>query len=310
MGILSHKDIFNSKWITAEITDASNRIWYVPIKNPLGDYFLADIDNQVYCFKIDGARVKTYRHTLVKSFRVLQYDTNHYNPVSASDNKALENVLKKNSLPRVNLMLFNILKVLGKMEDQTEFKAHNLKELVAKISKKEDEYAQQVKNITNFLESLNVDEIVTPVKKVSEFLEDDLMETDAKFLGTIVSTFQRTDIEHRKVTNTPITGKIAWMKFMAVAVIIGGIAAVALLMLESGTFDSGFSIPGFDFDDANPFGTGGVAPEDTLKFWTDKYTPEELKAAIDRGEVDYDELPKVIQDTVDSVKLPEATPKQ
>ena len=160
------------------------------------------------------------------------------------------------------------------------------------------------------MESLNVDEIVTPVKKVSEFLEDDLMETDAKFLGTIVSTFQRTDIEHRKVTNTPLTGKIAWMKFMAVAFIIGGIAAVALIMLESGTFDSGFSIPGFDFDDANPFGTGGVNPEDTLKFWTDKYTPEELKAAIDRGEVDYDDLPKVIQDTVDSVKLPEVTPKQ
>lgn len=310
MGILSHKDIFNSKWITAEITDASNRIWYVPIKNPLGDYFLADIDKQVYCFKIDGARVKTYRHTLVKSFRVLQYDTNHYNPVSAKDNKALEDVLRKNSLPRVNLMLFNILKVLGKMEDQTKFTPHDLKKLTSKISEKENEYAEQVKNITNFLESLNVDEIVTPVKKVSEFLEDDLMETDAKFLGTIVSTFQRTDIEHRKVTNTPLTGKIAWMKFMAVAVIIGGIAAVALLMIESGTFDSGFSIPGFDFDDANPFGTGGVNPEDTLKFWTDKYTPEELKAAIDRGEVEYDNLPKVIQDTVDSVKLPEVTPKQ
>jgi len=309
MGILSHKDIFNSKWITAEITDASNRIWYVPIKNPLGDYFLADIDKQIYCFKIDGSRVKTYRHTLVKSFRILQYDTNHYMPVSASNNKALEDVLKKNSLPRVNLMLFNILKVLGKMEDQSEFKPHDLKKLTEKISKKEDQYAEQVKNITNFLESLNVDQIVTPVKKVSEFLEDDLMETDAKFLGTIVSTFQRTDIEHRKVTNTPLTGKIAWMKFMAVAVIIGGIAVVALLMLESGTFDSGFSIPGFEFDSSSPFGGGG-SPEDTLKFWTDKYTPEELKAAIDRGEVNYDDLPKVIQDTVDSVELPKATPKQ
>lgn len=306
MGILSHKDIFNSKWITAEITDASNRIWYVPIKNPLGDYFLADIDKQIYCFKIDGSRVKTYRHTLVKSFRILQYDTNHYMPVSASNNKALEDVLKKNSLPRVNLMLFNILKVLGKMEDQSEFKPHDLKKLTEKISKKEDQYAEQVKNITNFLESLNVDEIVTPVKKVSEFLEDDLMETDAKFLGTIVSTFQRTDIEHRKVTNTPLTGKIAWMKFMAVAVIIGGIAAVALLMIDSGTFDSGFSIPGFD---SSSLGFGGP-PEDPLKVWTDNYTPEELKAAIDRGEVDYNDLPKVIKDTVDSVKLPEATPKQ
>jgi len=306
MGILSHKDIFNAKWITAEITDASNRIWYVPIKNPLGDYFLADIDNQIYCFKIDGARVKTYRHTLIKSFRILQYDTNHYLPVSAGDNKALEDVLKKNSLPRVNLMLFNILKVLGKMENQDEFTPHRLKDLISKISKKEDQYAEQVKNITNFLESLNVDEIVTPVKKVSEFLEDDLMETDAKFLGTIVSTFQRTDIEHRKVTNTPLTGKVAWMKFIAVAIVMMAIIAVAWILYDSGTFDSGFSIPGFD-----PSSLGfGEPVEDPLKVWTEKYTPEELKAAIDRGEVNYDDLPKVIRDTVDSVKLPEVTPKQ
>ena len=192
------------------------------------------------------------------------------------------------------------------MEDQKEFTPHKLKDLIGKISKKEDQYAEQVKNITNFLESLNVDEIVTPVKRVSEFLEDDLMETDAKFLGTIVSTFQRTDIEHRKVTNTPLTGKIAWMKFMAVAIIMLGIGAVAWIMYDSGTFESGFTIPGFDsFSDSL---TGAV--EDPIKKWTEKYTPEELKAAIDRGEVDYDDLPKLLRDTVDSVKLPEVTPKQ
>lgn len=305
MGILSHKDIFNSKWITAEITDASNRIQYVAIKNPLGDYFLTDIDNQVYCFKIDGSRIKTYRHTLVKSFRILQYDTNHYLPVSAGDNKALEDVLRENSLPRVNLMLFNILKVLGKIEDQGKFEPHDLKKLVEKISKKEDQYAEQVKNITNYLESLSVDKIVTPVKKVSEFLEDDLMETDAKFLGTIVSTFQRTDIEHRKVTNTPITGKIPWLKFMGIMMVIFGVLAIGWYLYDSGTFDSGFSIPGID---TSQFGFGNA--EDPIKVWTDKYTPEELKAAIDRGEVDYNDLPKELKRVVDSVKLPKVEPKQ
>lgn len=302
MGILKHKDIFNSKWITAEITDAANRVWYIPIKNPLGDYFLADIDNQVYCFKIDGARVKTYRHTLVKSFRILQYDTNHYNPISAGDNKELENVLRKNNLPRVNLMLFNILKALGKMEKE-EFEPHDLKELTAKISKKEEQYAEQVKNITNYLESLNVNQIVTPVKKISEFLEDDLMETDPKFLGTIVSTFQRTDIEHRKVTNTPITGKMAWLKFMAIAIVLLGVVGIGWYLYDSGTFESGFSFPGFD---ASSLGLGPA--EDPIKVWTDKYTPEELKAAIDRGEVDRSELPKELQRVVDSVELPKVEP--
>jgi len=152
-----------------------------------------------------------------------------------------------------------------------------------------------------------VDEIITPVKKVSEFLEDDLMETDAKFLGTIVSTFQRTDIEHRKVTNTPITGKIAWLKTIAVMMIILAVVSIGWYLYDSGTFESGFSIPGFDLESANPFGSSGVDP---LKEWTDKYTPEELKAAIDRGEVDYNDLPQVIKDTVDSVELPQVTEVQ
>ena len=124
MGIIKHKDIFSSKWITAEITDASNRIYYVPIKRTIGDYFLADIENHVYCFKIEGARIKVYQHTLVKSFRVLQYDLNHYMPVSAKDNKMLEEVLKKNALPKMNMMLFNILKLLGKRE-KASFTTHD-----------------------------------------------------------------------------------------------------------------------------------------------------------------------------------------
>ena len=111
--------------------------------------------------------------------------------------------------------------------------------------------------------------------------------------------FQRADLEHKKVTNTPITGKIPWLKFVAVMVVIMAVAAIAWLMYDSGTFDSGFSVPGFEFGSSGP---------DPIKQWTDKYTPEELRAAIDRGEVDYDDVPKELQRVVDSVKLPQVQP--
>ena len=67
MGVLHGRDIYSSKWITAEISDASNRVHYVPIKHTLGDYFLADILGDVYAFKIDGSRILQYRETLVKT---------------------------------------------------------------------------------------------------------------------------------------------------------------------------------------------------------------------------------------------------
>lgn len=300
MGVLTGKDIFNSKWITAEITDASNRIWYIPIKNPVGDYFLTDIEGQIYCFKIEGNREKTYRHTLVKSFRVLQYDINHYMPISAKDNTELENILRTNNLPKLNPMLFGILKALGKQEKgKGEFTPHQLKDLVEEINKKKgEEYREQVTNIVNYLDHLKVEQIVTPVKKITEFLEEDLIATDPKFLGTVVSTFQRTDVEHKKVTNTPITGKIAWAKIIAIMAIVGLVGALIYLAWDSGMFSGGLpQLPGFE--------TGK-----TIEEWTAVYTPEELRAAVDSGKVDYDELPRELQKIIDSVELPKVVPKE
>ena len=262
----------------------------MPIKKTIGDYFLADIDGHVYCFRIDGSRIKVYQHTLVKSFRVLQYDLSHYQPVSAADNKEIETVLRLNSLPKMNMMLFNILKLLGKREKQS-FTPHDLKQLVDEVSEHETEYKERVMNIKNYLSHLSINEIVTPVRKITEFIEGDSIATDSKFMGTIVTQHARTDIEHKKVTNTPEKGKKSW-------VMIGFIIAVVCLIIFAAyyIYDSGMltnSLPTFGFQ------------QPTTTSIMDRYpTPEALKAAIDRGEVNYDTLPTDVKKMVDAYEPP------
>lgn len=301
MGIIKHKDIFSSKWITAEITDASNRIYYVPIKRTIGDYFLADIENHVYCFKIEGSRIKVYQHTLVKSFRVLQYDLSHYMPVSASDNKLLEIILRKNALPKMNMMLFNILKLLGKREKE-EFTPHVLKDLVNEVSQHEKDYKERVESIKNYLEHLNITEIITPVRKITEFIEGDLLATDSKFMGSIVTQHARTDLEHKKVTNTPEVGKTAWIKFILIIAMVAIIALVIYLVYDSGVLNNILpSFPTFNVPSFSP-----PAQQSLM----DRYpTPEAAKAAMDRGDFSYDSLSSDEKAMIDTVETPTVEPK-
>ena len=265
----------------------------MPIKFVLGDYFLAELDKQIFCFKIDGSRIKTYRHTLVRSFTVLHYDTTHYLPISPGDNKELELVLKENALPKMNHLLFGMLKLLGKREKK-QFQTHDLNDLVAEVAQHENEYGEQVTNLKNYLASLNINQIVTPVRSVVDFIEGDLLATDPKFLGDIVSAYQRTDVEHKKITNSAITGKVAWMKVIAILAIIVIIIAIGVMVWQSGMLSHG--IPGLSLPNLN-----APTPTDLMH----KYpTPESLKAAIDRGEIKYGDLPPDIQKMVDTVKIP------
>ena len=307
--IIPHsKSIFSSKWITAEIADGSSRLHFVPIKHTIGDYFVAMINKQLYAFKLVGSDIKTYRQTLVKSFRVLRYDTTHYRPISA-DSEDLKLVLEKNSLPKINMLLFNVLKLLGRREKAT-FENHDLPKLIKEIADKENEYGEQVKNIQNYLENLKIDEIVTPVKRIADYLEGDLLATDPQFLGATISSYQRTDVEHKKVTNYPVGAKSAWLKWIAIIALIGLVGAIGYIAYVQGVFDGLTGMFGsFQLQGGGPSFLQPNQPSQSENIMSKYPTPEALKAAIDRGEVDYDSLPPDIKKLVDGVKLPTASPK-
>jgi len=304
MGVLTGKDIYSSKYITADITDAAHKVHFVPIKYVLGDYFLADINQRIYLFKIDGARIFTWEKTLAKSFRKLYYNTSHVRPISPEDTKQIDLLLKENKLPKINKNLYQILRLLGLNEELKEGDKprHSLKKLSEEVEKQGEKHPEEVANMIQYIKNLGEDrEIVTPIRKIGEFIERDLIETSAGFLGDVIAHYQRTDIEHRKVMNRPYGIKKPWMMIIALMMVVLIIVAVVVYLLEDGAFEG--IIPGLP-------GT-----EDPAEAIMAKYTtPEALEEAIDSGELDFDELPKDIRSMLtkfreaEEAKGPTATP--
>jgi len=305
MGVLHGRDLLSSRHTTAIIWDASNRLYFVPIKYSLGDYFPVVINNLLYVFKIEGSRILTYRETLSKAFRVLIYTTSHFLPISA-EQKELELVLHENNLPRVEGNLYSIMKILGKKE-KDPFQPHNIKELLEEVAQKEDEYSVETRNLITFLDHLKVDRIVTPVRRLSDFLDGELLETDPKFYGTVTALQERTDKGNKMITNAPMGPKIAWMKWIAVMALVGLVLAVVYMAYDNGWFDpilnAGKSLEGFQ-----GINFGGT-PGSTDAEFAQKYpTPEAAKAALDRGELHESQIPPAMRELVKNVKTPEAIP--
>jgi len=251
---------------------------------------VAEIEGQLYVFKITD-QIITYRHTAVKSFRFVLYHTSHWMPLSPADTTELEIVLTKNSLPKVNRLLARTFKMLGERE-KTDFKEHNITELIGQVLDAKSKSPVDSKNIVQYLKNLNVEKIVTPVKKVADFLQEDLLPTNPAFLGAVIGQWIRAETVRKKVMNTPTTGKIPWLKITILLSIVAALAVLVIWAIQSDVFSDLIPTIG--------------AP--TIQSITEKYpTPESLKAAIDRGEVDYDTLPGDVKKIVDSVKLPEIT---
>jgi len=277
----------------------------------MGDYFVVDLDGKIFAFTLKGARILIHRRTLTKSFRVIQYDTCHYSSLKP-ETKDLEILLQKNALPKINRLLHNILRVFAKREKQP-FVAHDIKELVDEFSKRSEEnpkYLEEVKNIRKFLEELDVEQIVTPVRKITDFLTEDFVATSPSFLGELLPRYQRLDTEHKKITNIPVkaTGgilKIMIIALMAIIIVVGLVYAI-----DQGVFD-GVS----DFiDNISTIGEGfkgipspmtGFQPSVGTDYSDEtimsKYAGcETLKPAINSGEVDYNKLSANMKSLVDS----------
>lgn len=308
MGIFSHDQIYSRKFINAEIMDSSQRIYVVHIKYPIGEYFLAEIDGKIYAFRMKG-KLYSYHHRAMFTTRKMYFTTAHYRPIDFENNKDLEIFLRTNQLPNVDRTLLSTLKYLGKREKskmvkrkpkrgvevtEEEFQPHDLKELAKVIQGKEDVYSAQVKNLLTYLESLNVDQIVTPCKNITEFLEDNLIATDPKFLGDTLLTADETDKEHKIVTNVPVKGRGPMLKIIAIAAIISMVGLTGWIAYDQGWFNGlGGGIPGFTPKKETP-------PECS--------SPEACKMAVDAGKVKKSDLPPDLQKLIDSVKLPTVQP--
>ena len=313
MGIFDNGNkIYSPKYITAEITDEKDNIHFFPIKHTVDDYFIVEIDKQLYAFSTRGARILRYKHHLVKSFGVIQYDVSNYKSLNPAT-KELELVLKKNSLPKLNIRLFNILRMLGNRE-KNNFKPHDINLLIKEFETLEGDYPEKIAELRTYLKELDIDHITTPLRRITDFIHEDLIATNPNFLASVVPKLESVDNEHKKITNTEIKGTKNLMKYILIALVGIIIVAAVFIANDQGAFDGlfhlGDSLSGIGSSfQGLPSPTGGFTNPVKTDPYTDanimaKYTPETLKAAINSGQIEYNKLSQKMKDAVDNVIVP------
>ena len=303
MGIISHRDLFTAKYITAEIRDSSGRLHIRHIKHTIGDYWVTDIDGKTYVFKINDARINTYKETAAKSARTLWYSTKHYLPISPEDNKALEETLRINNLPRMNLMMFGSFKLLSqkeKREKGDQFREHNITEMFQEIASHGQKYAVQMENLKQYFDNMAVYKIVTPVREVTEFIEDDMIATDPKYLGDIYNAIQRTDFEHKKVTNVKVDAKKNWILIIGIIAIVGALGGFGFYFISNGGLSN--ILPNFG---PATTGTAGGGKLTDAQVFSQYPTPKALNDAIQSGQLSMDQLSPNMQKMAKSYKPPQ-----
>lgn len=288
MGILNRRDVFEAKYITALILDASNRAWFVPVKSVINEYFICDLEKQLYVFRIDGTQIFTYRHSMSKSFSLVVYNVKHYLPINPEADR-LRQILEEHSLPKVGTNLLATLTHFASREkkrtDQTGRleTPHDITQFIEELASRPDRDEPVIHNLIIFLRNLPTDKIVLPIRSVAEYLDSDLMATDPKFLGLIAQTLNVNLEEQRKLANKPVTGKKPMMKLIAIMGIVGAVIAIAYMMFGDGSNSAATSLGGGLL--------GGPSELDRVNDIINNYSPDELIAAIQSGEISEADLP-------------------
>lgn len=188
---------------------------------------------------------------------------------------------------------------------------HSIQELALVFEKEKGEFPEKVKEIKAYLDSLDIKHIVTPMRNITEFIEDDLIAEDSGFLGEGVARAQRLDGTLREVTNVPVKPKGNMMKYMVVALVIGIVIAGGYALSESGALDGvtdfmdnlgtiqegfkGLPAPG----QIQRSSSGGVDYSDAAIM--SKYPDcNSLESDINAGLVDYNKLSTQMQGFIDS----------
>lgn len=295
-GIFDGKNVYNYKGITAEITDSGNLKWFVPLKYILGDFFVCKINNQTYVFKIMYDRIKTSKRKGAMSFQTLDYNTEHYLPVSGHT-KEIELLLKETPFKKINGKIQDIFRIFGRTEKIPLEIPHDLEELTELLAAKKSKYPNEVEATLKYFESLSVKQIVTPLGRVSQFIEDDLKSTDASVIGSIWDLAVEIDKDHKTVTNVPVNLKKSYLVMILILIIVVAVVGLLWMANEAGKFDNlGSSIPGIGGS-----GSGDYSKESLMKRYP---SGASLKAAVDSGQLDYNKLPKDVKAMVDKTPSP------
>lgn len=301
MGIFSQRDIYTTKWITAEVIDSDNRLWPVPIKAIIGNHFLAEIRKQLYCFTLKGSRITTIYNdkSLTKSAKVIHYYTDNANPIDPTQVSKVRALLEKNNLPKINQKMFGMLKILAQDEKSgKEFQPHNLTKLVEQIQVHKEKYPENVKTMENFIKELPTEQINHPIKDITDYLQEDMIAPDPKYLGDVAQTVINLEEHHKIVVNEPAKNKIAWAKLLLVAM-LGVLCIVGVYFLFTSNILPHLG-PTTNSNAASSSGStaNSQTSNEIMKEYPD---PQLLRNAIKNGQVSCNGLDKQIKDYVNTI---------
>lgn len=290
MGVIHGRDLLSSKWPTAIIIDSVGAAHFFPIKNPIGDYFFAIVNNEIYAF---NTRVQPYswRERMAKTFSFYIYFTDNYNPVT-KDIKELEDILKRNDLPKLSMLLYKALKFFARKEKR-KFEALEKEALINALIKEKESNPKRFadyEDMINFLKDLPLDKVVTPVRRVTDFLDETFLAPDPAVFGAIKTSLKLLLTENKEVNHVEIKAKQGWFKIIAIVTIVGLMGGLLYFAYESGAFDNLGAGIGAQF-------SGTSRDQQIMAKYPDG---KSLKAAVDAGEVDYNSLPPGAKSMVDA----------
>ena len=348
LGVIKHRDVFSAKYLTAIITDENDRGFFVPIKKTVGHFFVTTLAGNIYAFTLEGARLITYREILARAVKFIEYDTSHFKSLQ-SYQKELELFLEKNRLPKMNRVQLAFIRIAGRKERQmindkevkvkkieianqlnelkdrlvlpakidddgnraNKFTPIEIAKLLNEIQERSDDFPVEAENMKNYVQSLGIDYIVTPIRKLSESLQEDLITTSASFLGELLPRIQRVDNEHKTISNKPVTSKWAWVKWVLLLGMLLVLVSMIVYGIQHGWFDYFTNmLPKADsFAAFQPIATKATQSCTDAALQAKYPEPLELKIAVMEGR-ETCKLSDFMQQMVDSTPLPEVEPIQ
>lgn len=238
MGVVHGRDLLSSKWPTAIIIDSVGAAHFFPIKNPIGDFFFAIVNNELYCFNT-RTQPFSWRQTMAKTFSFYIYFTDNYSPVT-SELKGLENIITKNELPRLNILFYKAMKHLAKKEKR-KFEALEKKALIESLSKHRDatkERFAEYQSVIEYLDELPFEKIVTPVKRVTEWIDQTILSPDPAIMGAIKTSLELALNQNKEINHVEIKAKKGWMKIILLMCVIGMGIAIGWFVYDGGYLDN------------------------------------------------------------------------
>ena len=300
------KQLYSTKYVNAEIRETGEKRLHIRhIKYKIGGFWLTKIGQFYYLFRLNDEVYRT-KENGSQNVEVVTYTTDHYLPLN-NTLKGLEMCLEENDINKIDPMMANIFKELAKQEKKIgkngKFTPHDLEKMIKEVSeyeksglgkiipKNEQIYLIKKKSILNYLHSIDKKQIVTPIRDISNFIEGDVRQTDPQFLANIALSLGSIDYENKKVTNQNVAKNRPWLKYAAIGIILIMIVGLIMYAYQNHWFDTITTIgQGFQ---GLPNPVGGLRPADNKDdaYYMANYTPEELRAAIDRGEINENNLP-------------------